>query len=367
MLVDSLQRARLYGLIVLAFALAGCPVDDRIAAVANVEGVGGDGGSGGSSGAGKGGSSAMVSDGGGTEQGNGGANIVVGNGGANTVFGNGGASGSTSNADAGVTPLTEPDAGEAPPVDPPFVPPAGPLTGELSGNAERVKVFSEDGKSYIIQNNKYGGDEPQRLSYVGPTFILEAQPSVSASGGPVSYPSIFIGRNGDQGPNGELTTSADDNLPLRVSDITRISGRFAHNANGDAVALFELWFAAAVPTETYTSVAAAVMVWLYRPLARNPYGNLVRTSIVLPGVAGTWDLWIGPNFQSGGAMVYSYVATQPIRDADLDLLPFVTNAQAQGGPTPISSNMFLTDVFGGFEVYSGSVGLSLTELSLEVQ
>jgi hypothetical protein len=79
--------------------------------------------------------------------------------------------------------------------------------------------------------------------------------------------------------------------------------------------------------------------------------------------SGPWGVWRG---ERSGAPVIFYKAVVPsITEGPLNLEPFVRDAVSL--PPSVSNNMYLTDVHAGFEIWSGSVGLSLTNLSNSVE
>jgi hypothetical protein len=251
--------------------------------------------------------------------------------------------------------------------------PAGLLTGTLSGEAGRIKVVGKDGKSYIINNNAWGdnsGDGTQQLRYTGNSFeILRQTAGPGANSSPASFPSIYIGANGaTSGVNG--ATTAGNGLPIQVSAITRIPTTFNHSGPlGDNNATYDVWFAPnGTPGQYSTAQAAFLMVWTHRPAGRNPIGNNAgRTGITVAGVPGTWDLWVGPRGGGGpdsNLPVLSYVAPQTIRNFTFDLNLFIKDAVARN--LGLSANMFLTDVFAGFEIWGGGTGLRVDEFSAAI-
>ncbi len=253
----------------------------------------------------------------------------------------------------------------------------GPLTGTIGGagsddlDFQRVKVTA-DGKSYIIQNNNWGNPSGtnQTLSYEDNSFtITQTTGNGPGNGVPASFPSIYIGANGDT-QGGVFSTSSDDNLPMQVSSISSIPTTFSWsggNSGGNFNATYDVWFADHEPTEPYDdALHGFVMVWLYKPSGNQPIGSVQRTA----NIAGqTWNVWVGPRGGDGsnsGAPVVSYVAqASPLMSMDFDLMDFISDAQQDG----IQSSWYLTDVFGGFEIWSGgdTNGLLVDEFTAVVQ
>jgi len=251
--------------------------------------------------------------------------------------------------------------------------PAGLLTATISGKAAKAKVLGKDGHEYIINNNAWGtnsSDGSEQLRYTGNSFeILRQSASGASNGSPASFPSIYIGAYGAQsGANGAKTT--DNPLPLQVSKITSIPTTFNTSGPlGDNNATYDVWFAPSPPSGQYdTAQSAFLMVWTYKPGSRSPIGNPNgRTGITVQGIPGTWDLWVGPRGGGGpdaNLPVLSYVSTSTIRNFTFDLNAFIKDAV--GRNQGLTNNMYLTDVFAGFEIWGGGTGLSVDEFSAVV-
>jgi hypothetical protein len=253
---------------------------------------------------------------------------------------------------------------------------SGPLSGTIGGagstdlDYERVKI-KKDGKSYIIQNNNWGnpGNTDQTIQYTDNSFVINSPTGGEPGGGaPASFPSIFIGANGDvQG--GTYSTSSDDNLPMQVNLISSVNTSFSWGGSGggDFNATYDVWFANQIPAPgSYDDgIDGFVMVWFYKPGNRQPIGSVVRQATI---AGRSWDVWYGPRGGTGSnaaAHVVSYVATSTLNTLTFDLKDFITDASANG----ISGSMYLTDVFAGFEIWNGSgtQGLSAENFTVDVQ
>lgn len=249
--------------------------------------------------------------------------------------------------------------------------PAGILTGTLSGAAAKIKVIGRDGNAYIVNNNAWGvnsGDGTQQIRYTGNSFeVLRQTAGPGGDSSPASFPSIYIGANGAQSGVNGATTTGDNPLPLQVSAIVSAPTRFRHNAsNGDYNATYDVWFAPSPPQAEYdTALAAFLMVWTYKPASRVAIG----TSRGQATVGGrTWELFVGPRGGAGpdsNLPVISYVNTgAAVLDYSFDLKAFIDDAVARN--VGLTTNMFLTDVFAGFEIWTGGTGLRVDEFSIEV-
>ena len=234
----------------------------------------------------------------------------------------------------------------------------GPVTGTIGGpggmniDFQRVKV-AKGGKSYIIQNNNWGNPNgsDQLLTYSDNSFVVTSS-NGNGSQAPASFPSIYIGANGDV-QAGTFSTTSDDHLPKQVSAITSVQSTFRHNGtSGQLNAAYDIWFSAAVPTARYDdAISGFVMLWLYNPSNFQPIGSVMRSNVMIGGRA--WNVWVGPRGGSGpnsNAPVVSYVATSTSTSFSGDLKPFFTDAAQHG----IQASWYLTDVFAGFECWSGA-------------
>ena len=199
---------------------------------------------------------------------------------------------------------------------------------------------------------------------------------VSKMNHPASFPSIYIGGNGNVA-GGSFSTHPNDNLPKRVSEIASVNTKLSVNrTSGEMNVAYDVWFNATSPNLTqypyagypeYTDgVSGFVMVWFYDPPAHQPIGPGSSRTFTTQGK--TFNVWVGPRGGSGansGAPVVSYVAQTAFSSWTFDLKPFITDAATNG----IQSSWYLTDVFGGAEIWTGgdSNGFSVTEFTAAVQ
>jgi hypothetical protein len=263
--------------------------------------------------------------------------------------------------------------------------PSGPLTGTIGGpgstdlDFQRVKVKA-GGKSYVIQNNNWGNPSgtDQTITYKDNSFkVVTSTGTKGGDGAPASFPSIFIGGNGDT-QGGLYSTRSDDGLPKAISAIQTINTSFKYNrASGDYNATYDVWFAAPgspqLETEYQDGISGFLMVWLYKPTGNFPISGgtntPVRTGVTIPGVTGTWDVWVGPRGSgpSPNAPVISYTATSAVTSLTFDLKKFIDDSITNNHG--LQAAWLLTDVFAGFEIWTGSAanGLELTEFTAVVQ
>jgi hypothetical protein len=168
-------------------------------------------------------------------------------------------------------------------------------------------------------------------------------------------------------------------LPIRVSDIRSLPSTFKISGPQGAQnnAAYDIWFASSAPAPgSYnTAQAAFLMVWTHKPGSHNPIGtNNVpfATGQTVQGVTGTWDIWAdrrGGNGPDANLPVINYVASGgDVTNFSADLKLFMNDAVARSGSGRLngftfSDQLFLTDVFAGFEIWSGGTGLKVDEFT----
>ncbi len=249
----------------------------------------------------------------------------------------------------------------------------GSSTAGMTASYARAAVTGTDCKEYIIQNNNWGNPtgSTQLINYTGSSFTVQSS-SGSGSSAPASFPSTYIGANGNIA-NGTYNTWSDSGLPKQISAMQSAMTNFTWSggsSGGDFNATYDVWFAKSPPTAgAYNDgISGFLMVWLYKPGSRQPIGSSVRTA----SIAGhTWNVWVGPrgNTSTGtdpaSRPVISYVAQDsPVSSLSFNLKDFisdaVSHADTNNGVTgPFSSSWYLTDVFAGFEIWSGSAATNL--------
>ena len=265
--------------------------------------------------------------------------------------------------------LTTADAADAPAamggtMPPP--PPAAASTGTLSpGSGSGSGMITDkygavmvmrDGRSYFVQNNVWGNNTSQSLKYEGTTFEVVQQTGQNVSSGPnagapVSYPSVFIGSNYNRATKGS-------NLPKQVSSLTSVKTGWSNNAGsapGSYNAAYDVWFSTSASGDGQAPSGGYLMVWYSKPEGIQPIGSADPTPVTIPGVSGTWEIWLG---QNGGKPCISYVRTQPTTSLEFDLKAFIAHATTR--PNAIKAEWYLSNVFAGFEIWNGGVGLKTT-------
>lgn len=276
--------------------------------------------------------------------------------------------------------------------------PDGGMQGSLSGtigdtNAsnsstdpdfQRVKITGgTPAHSYIIQNNNWGNPSgtAQLITYKDNSFTVTSVAGGDPGGGNVrAFPSIYQGANGNV-MAGTYSTINDDNMPKQISAIQSAQTTFTWSggaSGGNYNATYDVWFNSAAPNltsypasgypEYKDGVSGFLMVWLYKPGQNNPIGgNPAHSNVTVPNVSGTWNVYIGPRGGSSSAPVISYVATSPLNTMTFDLKNFINDAVTNN--YGLQNSWYLTDVFAGFEIWSGTdaTGLKVSNFTLDVK
>ena len=229
--------------------------------------------------------------------------------------------------------------------------------GTITDNKGGTAHVTCNGQDYLIQSNQWGSTAGQTLTYgPGTKFKVAVQNGTGVNYSPASFPSIFIGSNSNHSTTG-------NGLPKQVSALGTVQTSWtwaANNASGSYNATYDVWFAtsgAGDPPSTSIPSAAYLMVWLYKPTDNQPNGSSVASATI---AGKNWNLWSGT---SNGKPCYSYVAQQNLNSLSFDLNLFIKDAVLRGY---LQNTWGLTNVFAGFEIWSGGVGLETTDFAVTV-
>ena len=261
----------------------------------------------------------------------------------------------------------------------------GSATASQTASFQRAAVTGTDCHEYVVQNNNWGTptSTTQIINYTGTSFTIQSTSgNVTGQGVPAAFPSTYVGANGNLA-NGTYNTWSDTGLPKQISAMQSTTTSFAWSGGSgskDFNATYDVWFANSPPTAGYAdAVSGFLMVWLYQPSGRQPIGKKVRTTGTIAG--HTWNVWVGPRGSGTDTTrpVVSYVASDsPVASLQsFDLKQFmndaVTNASSDmsmgGTGAAFSNSWYLTDVFAGFEIWTGSTaaGVKSTGFSCVVK
>lgn len=243
------------------------------------------------------------------------------------------------------------------------------FTGSAGTLKTGLKTFCLGNRQYTLQLNQWNSSEPQAMSYGGGDFyfkMTEQQASVATNGGPTGYPSMFIGENGGRRTRGS-------GMPKRVSEIASAPTTWNWKDNGatDSAtniynSAYDVWFSvnAEGDPDSFTPTGGYLMVWLHKPSKAQPIGSVKASDVTISEVSGTWDVWIGRN---GSVPCISYVRTDkdPAYSMSFDLNAFIRDSVEKRSGT-ITDDMYLTNIFTGFEIWSGGVGVETTSFCAAV-
>jgi hypothetical protein len=221
-------------------------------------------------------------------------------------------------------------------------------------------------KDYIVQNNAWGSTAGQNLTFgPGTKFKVTVQNENRTNNStPAGYPSIFTGAYNNR-------STQNSGLPRAISQIAAgsvmTSFTWADNgAQGSWNAAYDVWFStgsggdptAAAPSGGY------LMVWFYDPPDNQPIGATINNGSVTIG-GKQFSIWYG---QNGGKPVVSYVAQQNFNSWSFSLGDFIQDAIKRncGSGMCLNSSWYLTNVFAGFEIWRGSVGLEVKDFGVNV-
>jgi hypothetical protein len=231
----------------------------------------------------------------------------------------------------------------------------------LSGQFDTAHVGCP--KDYLVQNNAWGSTAGQSIQYgSGTKFKVVTQNGNNAGNGmPAGYPDIFIGSN-----NGHSTTQSG--LPLAVSAITAtgVSTSWSWSdsgVSGNYNATYDVWFSTGSGGDATDPSCGYLMVWFSQGAMNQPLGTMVQNgTFTLNG--NSFTVWSGTQ---KGKPVISYVASSPrkIMSWTYPLGAFIRDAVSKNYIANFNS-CYLTNVFSGFEIWSGGVGLQTTDFGVTV-
>ncbi len=242
------------------------------------------------------------------------------------------------------------------------------LTGSLGGGGDKyARVATNTGSPTInVQNNIFGQGGQYDISYNGPSFtIANFTGSASTSGAPMGYPSLFIG---SAGGDGQATNGS--NLAKQVSALTDIPTAWRWSGTGTEFNVaYDVWFS---PTagDGGPGSRSFLMVWFHKTSGVFAEGEGEQHSGGQATINGkSFSTYVSQQFE--GRPIISYVASTSISEWSFDLNDFITDAKtrtstAQGTPV-ISDSLYLTNVFAGFEVWSGISNLKTDKFCIEVK
>jgi hypothetical protein len=249
---------------------------------------------------------------------------------------------------------------------------SGPCTDMSAASGTVVQQFGSAeipagaAKTYFLQSNWWQTYANETEDYAGLSFTVHNPQGATvpaSNGAPMGFPSIFIGQYA-----GNSTTGS--NLPKQVSALTSVPTIYETNNGSIGTsghnAAYDVWFtqdnAPLSPSQSNPGAGGAyLMVWMFKPTDREPRGNdNGRIGQAVAGVSGTWNVWV----DTTNPPCVSYVSSTPIDGLEFDLNDFIKDAVAKG--YGLKSSMYLSIVFGGFEIWGGADGIQLKQFCATV-
>jgi len=160
-------------------------------------------------------------------------------------------------------------------------------------------------------------------------------------------------------------------LPRAISQIAAgsvsTSWTWADNgASGSYNAAFDVWFSTGSGGDPAASGPSGgyLMVWYYKPSDNQPIGSTITNGTATIG-GKQFNIWYGTN---NGKPVVSYVAQQNFTSWTYSLGDFIQDAikRSCGSAMCLNSSWYLTNVFAGFEIWRGGVGLETKDFGVTV-
>ncbi len=256
-----------------------------------------------------------------------------------------------------------PATGGAKPVDNPTVcDDVATTTSSMSSQYARlfINTTNNPSKNYVAITNWWHVFTNQTVDVSGIGFKVTNTASTSDNA-PVGFPTIFIGTYQNNASNGS-------NLPKQLSAITSAPTVFDTNATSldtsNFNATYDIWLTANSTPLSGATVSspgaggAYVMVWLYKPSNRQPRGSVKASAQTIGKVSNTWDVWV----DSTNPPCISYVAKTPISALSFDIKDFLTDSTKYG----VTTSMYLSIVFAGFEIWNGGNGATINKFCAKV-
>jgi hypothetical protein len=238
--------------------------------------------------------------------------------------------------------------------------------GTVAQQFGSAQIVAGAAKTYFLQSNWWQTYANETEVYAGLSFTVHNPQGASvptSNGAPMGFPSIFIGQYAGNSTIGS-------NLPKQVSALTSVPTIYKTNnstiGTSNHNAAYDVWFTQdntpLSPSQSNPGPGGAyLMVWMFKPTDREPRGNdSGRIGQTVAGVSGTWNVWV----DTTNPPCVSYVSSTPIDGLDFDLNDFIKDAVAKS--YGLKSSMYLSIVFGGFEIWGGADGIQLTQFCATV-
>jgi hypothetical protein len=233
----------------------------------------------------------------------------------------------------------------------------------------RIPVDNNANKTYYMQANWWGSPWNNQVETInGIGFAMTNPPPnnvTSNKDNPMGFPSIYIGSYQGRGTTGS-------NLPMQLCLLGSLPTVLSTNADklgwSSYNAAYDVWLTqGSSPLGSSASSpcpGAYLMVWLFKPTDKQPRGSVLVDGRAIDGVPGAWTVWVDSSTASCPAV--TYVSTTRLASLEVDLNLFLQDAVANKYGS-ITSSLYLSTIFAGFEVWGGGDGLQLTKFCANVK
>jgi hypothetical protein len=241
------------------------------------------------------------------------------------------------------------------------------LSGTLASDNKFQRTGTNTGSPAInVQNNIFGSGGQYDISYNGPSFtVTNFSGSAPTSGAPMGYPSLFIG---SAGGDGQATNGS--NLAKQVSALTDIPTAWRWSGTGTEFNVaYDVWFSP-MAGDGGPGSRSFLMVWFHKTGNIFAEGEGEQHSGGQATINGrTFSTYVSQQFE--GRPIISYVSSSMISEWSFDLNDFITDAKTRTSTAQatavINDSLYLTNVFAGFEVWSGVSNLKTDKFCIEVK
>lgn len=227
---------------------------------------------------------------------------------------------------------------------------AAPRTAAAQSTCSQFDVTPLDGGVYNFQMDEWNSSQQECATMNGVGFtITTADFALATNGAPATYTSVYRGCHWG-------TCTSSNPFPIEENNIASASSSVTitqpSGYNNDSA--YDIWFNQ-TSTTTGQPNGTEVMIWINHQGSIQPFGSNVG-NVTIDG--SSWAVWTGK--QSSWNIV-SYVDNTPVTSANLNLLPFFSDAVSRGS---LQSTWWLIDVEYGFEIWTGGQGLAVSNFSV---
>ncbi len=227
---------------------------------------------------------------------------------------------------------------------------AAPSTAAAQSTCSQFDVTPLDSGIYNFQMDEWNSSQEECATINGIGFnITTADFALATNGAPATYTSVYRGCHWGTCTSSNPFPIEENNIASATSSvtITQPSGY-----NNDSA--YDIWFNQTSTTSGQPN-GTEVMIWINHQGSIQPFGSNVG-NVTIDGAS--WAVWTG-NMSSW--KIVSYVENSPVTSANLNLVPFFSDAVSRGS---LQSTWWLIDVEYGFEIWTGGQGLAVSNFSV---